>query len=132
MLKTKIQQTKGQLILKPIYDLLTSLKKRTDEFDLLAFLLITANKSNSSVHFLGESAARQSAFRFIYLTQVCNRYFVKFKVSEEADAISHFFWLRCVRYNSKKPVFLYVAGVIQLLNLSFSHQVGGQQHQKYF
>ena len=66
------------------------------------------------------------------LTQICNRYFVKFKVSEETDAISHFFWLRCVRYNSKKPVFLYVAGVIQLLNLSFSHQVGGQQHQNYF
>ena len=35
-----------------------------DEFVLLAFLLFTANKSNSSVCFLGESMARQSAFRF--------------------------------------------------------------------
>ena len=53
---------KGQLISKPIYDLLTSPKKRTDEFDLFAFLLFTANKSNSSVRFFGESTARQSAF----------------------------------------------------------------------
>ena len=45
---------KGQLISKPIYDLLTSPKKRTDEFDLFAFLLFTANKSNSSVRFFGE------------------------------------------------------------------------------
>ena len=60
-------RTKGQLISKPIYDLLTSPKKRTDEFDLFAFLLFTANKSNLSVRFLGESTARQSAFWF-YLT----------------------------------------------------------------
>ena len=38
-----------------------------DDFVLFAFLLFTANKSNSSVRFLGESTARQSAFRF-YLT----------------------------------------------------------------
>ena len=54
--------TKGQLISKPIYDLLTSPKKQTDEFDLFVFLLFTANKSNSSVHFFGESMGRQSAF----------------------------------------------------------------------
>ena len=42
-------------------------KKRTDEFVLFAFLLFMENKSNSSVQFLGESTARQSAFRF-YLT----------------------------------------------------------------
>ena len=53
---------KGHLISKPIYDLLTSPKKRTDEFDLFAFLLFMANKSNSSVCFFGESTARQSAF----------------------------------------------------------------------
>ena len=53
---------KGQLISKPIYDLLTSPKERTDEFDLFSFLLFTANKSNSSVRFFGESTARQSAF----------------------------------------------------------------------
>ena len=62
-------QTKGQLISKAIYGLLTSPKKRTDEFVLFVFLLFTANKSNSSVRFLGESIARQSAFRF-YLTLV--------------------------------------------------------------
>ena len=42
-------------------------KKRTDEFVLFAFLHFTANKSNLSIHFLGESMARQSPFWF-YLT----------------------------------------------------------------
>ena len=63
----KYCRTKGQLISKAIYGLLTSPKKRTDEFVLFAFLLFMANKSNSSVHFLGESTAHQSAFQF-YLT----------------------------------------------------------------
>ena len=58
---------KGQFISKAIHDLLTSPKKRTDEFVLFAFLLFAGNKSNSSFRFLGESTARQSAFRF-YLT----------------------------------------------------------------
>ena len=53
---------KGQLISKPIYDLLTSPKKRTDEFDLFAVKSKKANKTNSSVRFLGESMAHQSAF----------------------------------------------------------------------
>ena len=57
-------QSKGQLILKAIYTLLTSPKKQTDELVLFAFLLFMANKSNSFVHFLGESTACQSAFRF--------------------------------------------------------------------
>ena len=59
--------TKGQLISKAIHGLLTSPKKRTAEFVLFAFLLFMANKSNSSLHFLGESTAHQSAFWF-YLT----------------------------------------------------------------
>ena len=53
---------KGHLISKAIYGLLTSPKKQTDEFDLFAFLLFMANKSNLSVQFLGESAACQSDF----------------------------------------------------------------------
>ena len=53
-----VTDTKGQLISKAIYGLLTSPKIRTDEFDLFAFLLFTANKTNSSVRFLGESTAR--------------------------------------------------------------------------
>ena len=59
--------SKGQLILKADWRAIDSPKKRTDEFILFAFLLFTANKSNSSVRFLGESTARQSAFWF-YLT----------------------------------------------------------------
>ena len=55
---------KGQSISKAIYGLLTSPKNRTDEFVSFAFLLFTPNKSNSFVRFLGESTARQSAFRF--------------------------------------------------------------------
>ena len=39
-----------------------SSKKRMDEFDLFAVKSKKANKTNSSVRFLGESMARQSAF----------------------------------------------------------------------
>ena len=60
-------QTKGQLISKADWRAIDSPKKRRDEFVLFAFLLFTANKSNSSIRFLGESTARQSAFWF-YLT----------------------------------------------------------------
>ena len=55
---------KGRLILKADWRAIDSPKKRTDEFVLFAFLLFTANKSNSSVRFLGESTVRQYAFRF--------------------------------------------------------------------
>ena len=41
---------------------LDSPKKLTDEFDLFAVKSKKANKTNSSVRFLGESMARQSAF----------------------------------------------------------------------
>ena len=58
---------KGQLISKADCRAIDSPKKEPDEFVLFAFLLFTANKSNSSVRFLGESMARQSDFRF-YLT----------------------------------------------------------------
>ena len=53
----------SQLISKADCRAIDSPKKRTDEFVLFAFLLFTANKSNTSVHFLGESTAGQSAFR---------------------------------------------------------------------
>ena len=57
---------KGQLVSKADWHAIDSPKKRTGEFDLFALLLFTANKSNSSVRFLGESTARQSAFRFYH------------------------------------------------------------------
>ena len=57
-------RAKGQLILKADWCAIDSPKKRTDELVLFAFLLFMANKSNSPVRFLGESTARQSAFRF--------------------------------------------------------------------
>ena len=59
------QPAKGQLILKADWRAIDSPKKRTDEFVLFAFLLFTANKSNSYIQFLGESMARQSAIGFI-------------------------------------------------------------------
>ena len=59
----KLDAFKGQLISKADWHAIDSPKKRTDEFVLFAFLLFTANKSNASVRFLGESTARQSAFR---------------------------------------------------------------------
>ena len=59
-----VANNKGQLISKADWLAIDSPKKRTDELVLFAFLLFMANKSNSSIHFLGESAARQSAFQF--------------------------------------------------------------------
>ena len=59
--------TKGQLILKADWHAIDSPKKQMDGFVSFAFLLFTTNKSNTSVRFLGESMACQSAFRF-YLT----------------------------------------------------------------
>ena len=56
------QLPKGQLISKSDWRAINSPKKQTGEFVLFAFLLFMANKSNSSVRFLGESMARQSAF----------------------------------------------------------------------
>ena len=54
--------SKGQLISKADWRTINSPKKRTDEFVLFAFLLFTANKSNLSIHCLGESTGRQSVF----------------------------------------------------------------------
>ena len=54
--------TKGQLISKANCQAGDSPKKRTDEFDLFALKSKKANKTNSSIRFLGESMARQSAF----------------------------------------------------------------------
>ena len=51
---------KVQLISKANWCAIDSPKKQTDEFVLFAFLPFTANKSNSSIRFLGESTARQS------------------------------------------------------------------------
>ena len=52
--KKSVTSFKGQLISKAIYGLLTSSKKRTDEFDLFAMKSNKANKTNSSICFLGE------------------------------------------------------------------------------
>ena len=65
-------QSKGPLISKATYGLLTSPKKGMDKFAFLAFLLFKANWSNC---FLGESTARQFASRF-YLTFSCGRTWV--------------------------------------------------------
>ena len=47
--------SKGQLISKAIYGLLTFPKKRTDKFVLFALLLFTANKSSQIRSFFGRS-----------------------------------------------------------------------------
>ena len=51
---------KGQLISKADCRAIDSPKKRTDKFNLFA---VKSKKANSSVRFLGESMARQSAFK---------------------------------------------------------------------
>ena len=57
---------KGQKKPKADWRAVDSLKKRTNKFVFIAFLLYTANKTNSFVHFLGESTARRNCFRFIW------------------------------------------------------------------
>ena len=73
---------KGQLISKADWRAIDSPKKRKNEFVLFAFLFFTANKSNSSVRFLGESMVHQSASNLIWplttlqlmaeMKQICN------------------------------------------------------------
>ena len=55
--------TKGQLICKQI-GTHTFAQKTNGRICLFAFLLFTANKTNLSIRFLGESMAGQSALRF--------------------------------------------------------------------
>ena len=57
---------KGQLILKANWHAIDIPKKQQRIFFLFAYLLFTANKSNLSLHFLGESMARQSTFSFFW------------------------------------------------------------------
>ena len=59
---TSINVGKGQIKPKNRLAAVDSPKKRTDEFDLFAVKSKKAKKTNSSVRFLGESIARQSAF----------------------------------------------------------------------
>ena len=56
------ESTKGQVKPKADWRAVDSSKKGTDEFDLFAVKSKKANKTNSSVLFLGESMDRQSAF----------------------------------------------------------------------
>ena len=56
---------KGQIKPKADWRGIDSPKKQTNEFVLLAVKSKKANKTNSLVHFLGESTSCQSAFGFI-------------------------------------------------------------------
>ena len=55
---------KGQIKPKADWHAVNSPKKRTNKFVLFAFLLFTANKTNSFFRFLEESTWRQSCFLF--------------------------------------------------------------------
>ena len=74
-----------------------------DEFVLFAFLLFMANKSNLSVCFLGESTARQSAFRF-YLTFS--------KVIAEIRSSKSNICLKCESNLEREYMFLVVTNII--------------------
>ena len=58
-------ESKGQIKPKTDWRALDSSTKSTNEFVLIAVKSKKANKTNSSVCFLGESKARKSAFGFI-------------------------------------------------------------------
>ena len=70
---------KGQLISKADQRTIDSPKKRTDEFDLFAVKSKKANKTNSSIRFLGESMARQSAFEINWPLEEKKEYSVELK-----------------------------------------------------
>ena len=74
MLKETLKQgtSKGQMKPKADWLAVDSPKKRKDECVLFAFLLFPANHTNSSVHFLGESRARQSAFEIKRPLDTCS------------------------------------------------------------
>ena len=61
---TYLVPTKGQINSKADWSAVDSPKKRTNEFVLFAFLLFTANKTNSFVRFWGESTAHPNCFWF--------------------------------------------------------------------
>ena len=67
---------KNAFFLKQDWRVVDSPKKWTNEFVLFAFLLFTANKSNSFVRFFGECTASQSCSWF-YLTFISEIIFVK-------------------------------------------------------
>ena len=54
---------KGNIKSRADWCAVNSPKKITEKIVLFAFLLFTANKSNSSMRFFGESSVRQSAFQ---------------------------------------------------------------------
>ena len=61
------KSVKGQIKPKADWRAVDSPKKQTNEFVLFAFLLFTANKTNSFVCFLGETTSRPNRF-WLYLT----------------------------------------------------------------
>ena len=68
LLKYKIKfygRAKGQIKPKEDWRAVDSPKKQMNEFVLFAFLLFTANKTNSFIRFLEESTVHQSAYDFI-------------------------------------------------------------------
>ena len=69
---------KTQIKPKTDWRVIGSPKKRTNKFVLFAFLLFTANKTNSFVHFLGECLARTNCLRFYLTFNISGKFRVKF------------------------------------------------------
>ena len=57
---------KGQIKPKADWRALDSPKKQMNEFVLFAYLLFTANKTNSFIPFFGESTVRPNCFLFFF------------------------------------------------------------------
>ena len=78
--------SKGQIKPKADWRAVDSHKKQTNEFVLFAFLLFTANKTNSFICLFGESTSRPNCFRF-YLT------FSKFNTPYNSYTFSNYKYL---------------------------------------
>ena len=109
-----LHSNKGQFISKADWCAIDSPKKQTDEFVLFAFLLFTANKSNSSIRFLGESAAPQSAFWF-YLT-----FWPKLLTfCQQTLTQNEKFLVKMTTFENKSLVFLETEIVVALISVAY-------------
>ena len=136
---------KDQLISIAVYGLLTSHKKRRDEFVLFTFLLFTANKSNLSVRFLGESTAFQSAFWF-YLTFSAALFWLvicfwsewKLCYFESLQLMEYWIWMQCqdvripVRTEITKRSVVYVVPLGQFLQSFIQTEQAMCQASEFF
>ena len=105
-------RTKGQMKPKSRFASRRFSQKPTDEFDLFAVKSKKkGNKTNSTIHFLGESMARQSTFEINWpLTKLHRQALGYFR--HQCWLKSNIYWPIYVRTFDKNPKIWYIKSVI--------------------